>query len=254
MFQIVGALGVAWAVLWLLSIRTSDLSPASSASLPVGKSLPTSQPVSFLQIAMSRQFVMCLIVVVTINVCWHQFRVWMPKFLEVGRGFSKTTTLDINTWFNVMTDIGCISAGLTTAALHRGGVSVFSARYRVFTVCSLLVSVGALIPWLPAGPGLIAVLMTVGLGALGLFPCFYAFSQELSVTHQGKVTGLLGTCAWIVPSVWHWQFGRWVDQTKSYDLGMFIASLLPLVAVAALWALGPSQRPPTPVAPHSEPA
>ena len=77
-------------------------------------------------------------------------------------------------------------------------------------------------------------LMLVGLGSLGLFPCYYAFTQELSTTHQGKVVGTLATCAWIVPALWHWQFGRWVDLTKSYDLGMLVACVLPMIALTAL--------------------
>jgi ACS family hexuronate transporter-like MFS transporter len=239
-FQIIGALGLVWAVLWLMSIKTSDFeaAPAPTVLDPTATDNASPEQPTFASLVFSRQFLMCLIVVVSINICWHQFRVWMPKFLEVGRGYSRNQMLDINTAFNIMTDVGCISAGLMTAALFRRGATVFASRFWVFTFCSLLVATGAAIPWLAGGPQLVAVLMIVALGSLGLFPCFYAFSQELSATHQGKITGTLATIAWIIPSLWHWQFGRWVDQTKSYDLGMFIASLLPLVAVAALVVLG----------------
>ena len=113
----------------------------------------------------------------------------------------------------------------------------------MFGGCSLLVASGGLIPWLDQGMMLITVIMIVGLGSLGLFPCYYAFTQELSVTHQGKVTGTLGTIAWIFPSLWHKEFGRWVDVHESYDVGMFLASLMPLVAFAAIMLVWPTEQP-----------
>jgi ACS family hexuronate transporter-like MFS transporter len=182
-----------------------------------------------------------LIVVIAINLCWHQFRVWMQLFLEQGRGYERNAALDIATWFNVATDVGCLTTGFASAALCRRGWSVHGARCLAFGLCALLTAAGSLIPWLPKGLGLEAALLTVGLGSLGLFPCYYALSQELSQTHQGKITGTLGTIAWIFPSLWHREFGSWVDQTKSYDIGMMLASLMPLIAWAAMFWLWPRQ-------------
>jgi ACS family hexuronate transporter-like MFS transporter len=241
-FQMVGALGVGWVVLWLVTVRTSSLAPQRIDTKAAPGKAGAVDGQTFAQVVFSRRFAILVVVVICINLCWHQFRVWMPKFLETGRGFSKAAALDINAWFNVMTDIGCIAAGVATALLFRRGATVFGARTLVFAACATLVAAGSTIPWIPAGPRLVAVLMVVGLGSLGLFPCYYAFSQDLSTAHQGKVTGLLGTCAWIVPSIWHWQFGRYVDQSKSYDMGMMIASLMPLVALAAILLLWPRDR------------
>lgn len=257
-FQIVAAVGVGWVVLWLLSIRGRDLAAVSDAAtkpddrpdenakdqIEATSAVVESKGTSFLELIFSRRFLVLIIVVISINLCWHQFRVWMMKFLELGRSYPRNESLDVNFWFNVMTDVGCISAGLATAALSRLGWTVHGSRSFVFGVCSLLVATGGLIPWLPAGPVLIAVLMAVGLGALGLFPCYYSLSQELSTTHQGKVTGILGTIAWVFPSLWHTLFGAWVDHTKSYDIGMFLASLVPLLAWFALCWLWPREARP----------
>ena len=260
-FQIVGAVGAIWVVLWLMSIKSSDIDGVKETTADSPKASPLTltlspedggegtggghrQERSFLEVICSRKFLVLVIVVISINLCWHQFRFWMNLFLREGRGYDNFASLDVMFWFNVMTDIGCLSAGLATALLHRRGQTPHAARCWVFGVCALLVASGALIPLLGKGPALIAVLMTVGIGALGLFPCYYAFTQELSVTHQGKVSGSLGTIAWIFPSLWHWQFGRWVDQTKSYDFGMCLASLMPLVAIAALCLLWPREDSP----------
>ena len=254
-FQIVGAIGIVWAALWLatmwnrngreLDAGVAETSRAGNESSPVvDQTSPNARETdsSFWQVVRTRKYLALIVVVVSINLCWHQFRVWMQLFLMSDeRKYTELDSLNVNFWFNVMTDIGCLSAGVATALLSRRGCTAHRARCWVFGGCALLVASGGAIPWIPSGPGLIAVLMTVGVGSLGLFPCYYAFTQELSVTHQGKVSGTLGTIAWILPSLWHWGFGRWVDHTKSYDVGMSLASLMPLVALAALCFIWPRE-------------
>ncbi len=241
-FQILGAIGVVWVVLWLASVRQQDLNHIEPTA-EKGSSTQHSDEhdASLFDAVFSRKFLVLLIVVISINACWHLFRVWLPKFLQQGRGYTESAMLNFNFWFNVMTDVGCLSAGALTATLAYRGWSVHGSRCLVFGLCAGLVSCGGLIPWLPQGPALLAVLLLVGAGALGLFPCYYSLSQELTKTHQGKVSGLLGTFAWLTSSPLHPLFGRWIDQTKSFDLGMAIASLTPLVGFAALFFLWPRE-------------
>ncbi|MCX7407429.1 MAG: MFS transporter [Planctomycetales bacterium] len=239
-FQVLGAIGVVWVVLWLVSVRQQDLSHIEPTAEKASSSQPTGEhDASLFDAVFSRKFLVLLIVVISINACWHLFRVWLPKFLQQGRGYTEAAMLNFNFWFNVMTDVGCLSAGALTATLAYRGWSVHGSRCLVFGLCAGLVSCGGLIPWLPQGPALLAVLLLVGAGALGLFPCYYSLSQELTKTHQGKVSGLLGTFAWLTSSPLHPLFGRWIDQTKSFDLGMAMASLTPLVGFAALCLLWP---------------
>ena len=246
-FQIVGAIGVGWIVLWLLSVRSRDLVSQPQEKLPerihdAGPAATGSVHAesTYFDLLLSRRFLTLLIAVISINLCWHTFRVWMNLFLEEGRGYTRNEALDIVTWFNIATDVGCLTTGFATVALGRRGWSAHGARCLAFGVCTLLTATGCLFPWLPKGHLLELALIIVGLGVLGLFPCYYSLSQELSQTHQGKITGTLGTIAWAF-SYWHREFGSWVDQTKSYDVGMMVASLLPLIALSAMLWLWPRQ-------------
>jgi ACS family hexuronate transporter-like MFS transporter len=250
-FQLVGALGLLWVVLWLVTIRKREWNNTTAPATPndSGRVPPVEVDASFREALFSRKFVVLLIIVMSINCCWHLFRVWLPKFLQAGRGYTENEMFWINTWFNVMTDVGCICAGILTAALCYRGFSVHASRRTVFALCSTLVALGGLIPWLPKGPVLLVVLMIVGAGALGLFPCYYSLSQELTRSHQGKITGMLGTVAWVTTSPLHPLFGRLVDNTKSYDLGLCLASLTPLVALVALFTLWPRESAPVAATP-----
>lgn len=246
-FQVVGAIGVAWIGLWLLSVRSRDLAPQPKDKLlepePDASTTVTvtvNAEASYFKLLLSRRFLTLVIAVISINLCWHTFRVWMNLFLEEGRGYTRNEALDIVTWFNIATDVGCLTTGFATVALGRRGWSAHGARCLAFGICALLTATGCLFPWLPKGHLLELALIVVGLGVLGLFPCYYSLSQELSQKHQGKITGTLGTIAWTF-SYWHREFGSWVDQTKSYDVGMMVASLLPLIALSAMLWLWPRQ-------------
>lgn len=114
-----------------------------------------------------------------------------------------------------------------SAGVHRG-------RLAVFALCALGCTLAALAAALPRGPELLGVLLAIGFAALGLFPIFYSFTQELSTRHQGKVIGALGCCAWLSAAPLHEAVGQAVEQHGSYSQGMALIGFAPLVALAAL--------------------
>ena len=180
---------------------------------------------------------MCVLffVVACINTCWQTLRAWLPKFLQQGRGYTEANALYFNSLFYVATDIGCLGAGALTLWLARRGASVHGSRSAVFLGCAMLSTLTVLTAFLPKGWPLLAALLLIGAGALGVFPIYHAFTQELSAHHQGKVTGLTGVAAWILSSPAQKLFGRLIDRTGSFDLGLAIAGCLPLAAFLALW-------------------
>ena len=91
------------------------------------------------------------------------------------------------------------------------------------------------LPLLPKGPLLLLVLLFGGAGALGMFPLYHAFTQDISGKHQGKITGIAGVTAWFLVPPAQKLFGRVVDVTGSYDIGLAAAACLPAVAAIVLW-------------------
>jgi len=251
-FQAIGAAGLFWVVLWLASVESADFQPPRAAPNPVsdGAHRAHEDEPSFWRVLFSARFAVVLSVGVCINLCWHMLRVWQPLFLQEGRGYSGPSMLGFNAAFYVAADIGCLATGAIALGLQRRGLSLPRARLLVYLACCLLTACATLAAFLPAGLALLAVLLAVGCGSLGLFPFFYALSQELSQRHQGKVIGVLGTSAWVALSVLHPLFGRYIDATGSFDLGLALIGWVPLVSWVVLWRFGPGSQDssPTPVA------
>jgi len=229
-FQVIGLIGVGWVVAWVLTIRGNELAP-----LPPDPNATAPPSTEFFEIIRSRRFWTLLCVVILINLAYHFFRVWLPNFLQDGRHYTQQQKLNFVFWFYIANDVGCLAAGFTTVWLSRRGWPVHRGRLLVFSIASLLCALAVFIPMLDAGPLLLGLLLVISMGLLGLFPCYYAFSQELTVRHQGKVTGLLGTMAWLTTAPMHKLFGRWIDQTGRHDLGLAAVGLLPLVAAGVIF-------------------
>jgi len=180
--------------------------------------------------------IVVLVMIACINTAWQLLRAWLPKFLMEGRGYAEKAAFDFTSLYYIATDVGCIGAGALTLWLVRRGMPVHRSRLLVFFGCAALTATSISLFVLPKGWLLLSMLMVVGAGALGVFPVYHALTQELSPHHQGKITGIAGVAAWALSPV-HTLFGRYIDKTGSFDLGLAIAGCLPLVAFVALLLL-----------------
>jgi sugar phosphate permease len=186
------------------------------------------------RLLLDRRFLVLLVVVACINSTWQLVRAWLPMFHQKGRGYSESDALYFNSVYYIATDVGCLAAGAATLWLARRGASVHSSRLIVFAYCAALTALTTVVSVTPAGPLLLSLLLIVAAGSLGLFPCYYSFTQELSARHMGKVTGLLGSWAWFVSSPLQKLFGRVVDQTGSYDTGIAVVGWPPTLALVVM--------------------
>ena len=230
-FQVVGAVGLVWLVLWFALVRKADLpTPSRAPAIAVDG---TAQ--SIWRIIFSRRMLVIFFVIASINTTWQILRAWLPKILQEGRGYSEADALYFTSAWYVATDIGCLGAGALAVWLGRRQLSVHAARLVVFAGCGALCASCALTPLFEKGWMLLAVLLLAGAGALGVFPIYHAFTQDLSARHQGKITGLAGVAAWVLPAQAQKLFGSLADRTHSFDLGLVLAAFLPLLAVLPLW-------------------
>ncbi len=227
-FLIVGAAGTLWAFLWLSAMRSSDFAvPPTSAAASAAES-------GLLSVVFTRRFVGLVVMVSLINVTWQLLRAWLPLFLVRGRGYPELQMNLFTSSYYGATDVGVLVAGFATPRLARAGLSVHASRCLVFLAGALLTLLATAAAFLPRGWPLLACLLLVGAGALAVFPSYYAFAQEVSVKHTGKVNGLLGVCAWITSAIVQKIFGKHVKETGSYDIGIALVGWAPLVALIVL--------------------
>ncbi len=226
-FEVIGYIGLLWVVLWFVSMRKGDLDVVAEDDPAKRESLG--------DILRGGRFWALALLIFGAQTCWQLFRVWLPKFMQEGRGYSETEALSFNSAYYLGTDIGCIAAGFISLWLaRRFAISAHGARRWVYAGACVMTSFSVLLLWLPKGWPLMGAILVVGAGALALFPCYYSFVQELSDRHVGRLTGLLSTWVWAVSSPMHKLFGRLVDETKSFDLGMAMSGLVPWLGVIAM--------------------
>lgn len=240
-FFAVGAAGTVWVFFWLASVRREDLALPTEDRVGLGvKPAPR-----WWFILADRRFWALVVVVVMINQTWHFFRVWLPLFLQKSHGYSEEFTFGFLTAYYIATDAGSLTAGFTTMWLARRGLSVHRSRLVVFAACCVLTTLSLLAARLPTGPLLLYLLLAVGFGSLGLFPVYYSLSQDLTVRHQGKVTGTLSFATWMASAAMHPAVGAWVDRTRDWSTALSFAGLPPLIALLALIFLWktPASRP-----------
>jgi MFS transporter, ACS family, hexuronate transporter len=233
-FQVVGAVGVVWVAAWVAVGPRGGLAATS-----IDESDDSSQ---WWRIMLDRRMLIILVVVALINTTWQLLRAWLPKFLQEGRGYAELDTLYFNSVWFAATDAGCLGAGAVALWIARRGRPVFQARLLTFFACALMCLSIVSLPWLQHGWLLLALLLIAGGGALGVFPIYHAFTQDISHRHQGKITGIAGVAAWAFSPLAQRALGRHVDETHSFDQGLALAGCLPMIACLLLAVGWPRTR------------
>jgi ACS family hexuronate transporter-like MFS transporter len=234
-FMAIGVMGMLWALPWLALVRGGDLDRSRGTPEPdqAPKSAMADGP------ALVLMFLALVVTVISINLSWQFFRAWLPMFLEEDRSYSKQEVQWLTAAYYIAADAGCIAVGFTVKWLAGRGWGVHRARVFLFGICAMLTALSIAYVYLPPGPLLVGLMLVVAAASLGLFPNYYSFAQEPSRTHQGKVSGSLGTIAWVASSRMQKLVGGNIDETKSYATGIMVAGLVPLVGLAAMLLLWP---------------
>jgi ACS family hexuronate transporter-like MFS transporter len=234
-FFIIGGLGLPWVFWWLKTIKESDVRrPVIQTDEAGGTGTPL-QEIPFWMVFTTRRWWILLFVVVCINTFWHYIRVWMPLTLEKDHGYSHEFVQYFTSAYYLATFFGALAAGWLTIRLGKKGGNVHRARMTTFLIFALLSTLAIPAAFMSGGPLLLAALLVVAFGSLGLFPIYYSLNQEISAKNQGKVGGSLGFSTWSILFFVHPAVGRAVVANPDIRPWLFAGvGLGPLLAFAAL--------------------
>jgi ACS family hexuronate transporter-like MFS transporter len=141
----------------------------------------------------------------------------------------------LTTAYYLVADIGAWTLGGLTLLLCRWGMPVSQARIVALGLASIATLATLLIPWLPEGTPLLVGLLLVAFGAMGAFPTYFALSQDLSLQHQGKVSGFLGASAHVSLALIYPLEGWIITWTDSYESVLAVIGLAPALAWLTVW-------------------
>lgn len=226
-FVAIGAIGLLWVPLWL--VLTRGMTAINTRATSATQQEPILPPPLFLM-----QLVTLLSIVVTISLAWQFHRAWMPKYLKEYHGYSESTANYFTSAYYLVADIGCLASGILVKWLTRRGQGVRWARVVAFGVCILLTATAVLIPSLPRGPWLFAVLLLIGAGTLGAHPQYYALSQELPTRYMGTLSGALAAASWFAVGFMQRRAGKHVEAVQSYDDVLLFVGFVPLIGLLAM--------------------
>jgi ACS family hexuronate transporter-like MFS transporter len=227
-FRVIGSLGVVWIVLWFLLVPSAMLGNAQHSAR-------SNATTPFVVIFRDRRFWVLLVMTVCINITWHGYRSWLPLYLQKERAYTEAAMSRFTTLYYLVADVGSWTVGFLTLWLSRRGLGVHRSRVVAFALCAGLALMSVVVPFVPSGLALQVGLLAVAFGALGLFPTYFALSQELSLSHQGKVTGVLGASAHFSLAAIYPVEGLIADATGSYAVVLGGIGIAPLMSLLLLW-------------------
>ncbi len=234
-FQVVGALGLGWAVLWFWFTR-GERDEAISRAAP-SAAAGEATLAGFLRLLSARPFWITLAVGIAVNICWHFYRVWLPRFLDVDLRLSATAIQYALVGFFLAADVGSLAGGYLTRRLTRAGFSVQRSRKLVLLGSSLLCLLStpaALVPqpWLA-----LPLVWIVACGAMAGFPIYFALNQETAPRQTALCLGVTGSLSLLSIAALNPPIGKLVDQIGTFAPSLVAVGFVPLVGalIALLW-------------------
>ncbi|MCA3693088.1 MFS transporter [Aquidulcibacter sp.] len=145
-FVVTGALGIVWAIAWLIFMPKTPLIKAADPEPTADKPSEKQLWGSLLKNKTLWSFVLARMLA---DPVWYFYLFWMPKYLGEQRGLS-LVALAATAWIIYLAaDIGSLAGGAASGKLVRNGMNPVDARFKMIMGAALIVPLGALIGFEP---------------------------------------------------------------------------------------------------------
>jgi len=236
LFVAVGVLGFVWVGLWLGFTRgvraiALDGPPMQDGGIDSRLTLG--------QVFATRTFWLALVTLVCVNITWHFYNQWFPRFLTEDVRVPGRTEQWVIAGFYVSADLGSLAFGRLSRTLSRAGYTVERSRQIVMATIALLTLSGtapACYAFEGAEPARWACFFVVAAAVMGGFSVAFSLVQDVAARHTAQVLGICGCVSWLAVSGIAKAVGGYAAPGK-YAALFLVIGCVPLVAAAAglLW-------------------
>ncbi len=247
-FYLLAALGVVWAAGWYLWYRNEPkevkgITAEELATLPEAAAAKGEKvAIPWKAFMRNRQF--WLILAMYFFYAWGSwfFFSWFPRFMEVGRGFTKEELTYVVAIPFVMSMVGNIAGGYLSSKLSlKYGLKV---GRRLLGVGGLAVS--ALFMFLAAfidGKTEVFVFLALAFGVIDLMlPSAWAICSDISGRYSGAVSGAMNTAGNIGGFVCATAFGYLIEATGNFNSPLFVISVMLVIAALLFTLIDPTKK------------
>ncbi|MGL6073210.1 MAG: MFS transporter [Fimbriiglobus sp.] len=236
-FIVVGAAGILWMIAWVWFTRGERGRIIDGPPMVDDQESFATQNLTLWQVLVSLPFAIALTTMIGVNVTWHFYNQWFPRFLTEDLKVSGSTEQWILAAFYICADLGSLFFGRLSRELSRWGWTVSGAR----KVVMLTLSVGAIVGSFLASRILTGELQWVSFflvaaSVMGGFSVAFALVQDVAGKHTAQVLGICGCLSWLSISALTRFVGGYVEPGK-YATLFLVIGFVPMVAalVGLLW-------------------
>jgi ACS family hexuronate transporter-like MFS transporter len=204
-FIITGALGIVWAIAWLLLYQSPDKHPKLGAAereyILAGQEAPLkdAKRPSFREVVKTRRFWGIAIPRFLAEPAWQTFNFWIPLYMATVHHMN-LKSIAAFAWLPFLAgDLGCVLGGyLSPFFMRRFGSSIVRSR-KMVVVTGCVLMVGPACIGLVSSPYTAIALFCVGAFAhQTLLGALYALASDVFNRNEvATATGLTGMCGWL---------------------------------------------------------
>jgi MFS transporter, ACS family, hexuronate transporter len=236
-FVIVGALGFVWVGLWLWFTRGQRASVIDGPPMVDDVIENFGPQLTLWQVFLSGKFAIALTTMIAVNVTWHFYNQWFPRYLTQDLQVEASTEQWVLAGFYISADLGSLAFGRLSRELARRGFTVSRARQIVM----LTLALGAILFTVVATGDVARSWQWVGFffvaaNVMGGYSVAFGLVQDVAAKHTAQVLGVCGCLSWLTTSGLTKFVGGYAGPGKYADLFLVIGCV-PLVAalVGFLW-------------------
>jgi ACS family hexuronate transporter-like MFS transporter len=240
-FLVASILGLAWLPLWLLATRAPGVRAVLArpdVSVPArAVARPRVSPAALFG---APAVLRALLLVVGSAAALMFIFVWMPQYLELGRGIPKSDVAKYVWLPPVMADIGMVGFGVLASRFDRRSTTQRS-HVTLVLLAAAMESAMVLVPQVHETWPAMVVLGVSAAGGGGLYTMLTAdMMARIDPKRVSMAGGLTAAAQSLVYVVMNPIVGRWIDRSHSFDGPLVLLGAVAFPA-AVLWSLVPAR-------------